>query len=254
MFAVVSDIHANLEAFQAVLDDIDAQGIERILCLGDLVGYGPDPVACVSLARRRCDVTLRGNHDLAVLQQPLGFNRAAREAVEWTRSQLKPRWRSGLEARANWRFLSRAPKRFEEGRFLFVHGSPRDPVTEYVEKKDTLDLGFGIGEKLQVILDLVKGLCFLGHTHAPGVIDGEGGWHAPADLPDGWPIGAMPAILNVGSVGQPRDGDPRACWVAVDAERARFRRAAYDVETTARKVERHTRLQTRIADRLRAGR
>lgn len=250
MFAVISDIHANLEAFEAVLADIEDRGAERILCLGDIVGYGPDPGPCLSLARQHCAVVLRGNHDMAVLTQALGFNPAAREAVNWTRAQVRPHLLSGWRTRANWRLLKKAPERHEEGDLLFVHGSPRDPVMEYVEEKDLADFGLGAAPKITEIMGLVSGLCFVGHTHTAGVVSPALDFRRPAALPEGWPRDRHPAIINVGSVGQPRDEDARACYVTVSPEAVQYHRVAYDVEKTVAKIRAVPELDQRFAERL----
>jgi diadenosine tetraphosphatase ApaH/serine/threonine PP2A family protein phosphatase len=254
VLAVLSDVHANREAFEAVLADCERLGAERIICLGDVVGYGPDPRACVRLARQRCAVTLQGNHDHAVVHQALGFNPVAREAIRWTRERLRPGLFAGLAARADWRFLERLPLRHEEGDLLFVHGSPRDPVAEYIQEEDLNDMGFGVGEKIKEIMDGVPGLCFAGHTHTPGVVSPDFTWLSPAELDDGWPRQRTPAVVNVGSVGQSRDGDTRACYVTVDESAVRFRRVAYDYEATVEKMAAIEELDERLARRLAAGR
>src|SRR4051812_25689677 len=135
MWAILSDIHSNLEALQAVLADIDglSRPVERFLCLGDTVGYGPNPLECLDLVRQRCDVVLLGNHDQAVLFDPDGFGAAAARAVFRTREQLE---KPGPESEARWIFLSQLPRTHAEGDMLFVHGSPRNPINEYVFPED----------------------------------------------------------------------------------------------------------------------
>ena len=135
--AFISDIHSNLEALKAVLADIDRKGYQEILCLGDIVGYGPDPRPCVDLVRKRCRFSLLGNHDEALIKGPWGFNQLARNAIEWTRKRMRPRfYRFGSQAR--WNFLAELPIQAEWRNYLLVHGSPRDPVHEYVMKTDVI--------------------------------------------------------------------------------------------------------------------
>jgi len=254
MFAIISDIHGNLEALEAVLADIDAQGAERIVCLGDVVGYGPNPAECVTRVRQRCQFVLKGNHDVAVVLEPLGFNQVARSAAIWSKKKLKPGWFSSRQTRQNWEFLSQLPEREQEGNFLFVHGSPRDPVMEYIEESDILDVGFGPSEKIQAIMGGIAGVCFVGHTHRPGVISVDYRFLKPAEIEGVWPLREERAIVNVGSVGQPRDGDKRACYVLVDAEAVRYRRVEYDVERTGAKIRAIGALHDILADRLLEGR
>lgn len=254
MYAVVSDIHANLAAWQAVLADIDRQGIGRIICLGDIVGYGPDPGACLTLARERCAFALKGNHDVAVLYEPLGFNQPARLAALWTKRQLEPRWFSLPTRRRNWEFLRRAPERWQEGTDLFVHGSPRDPVMEYIEEGDLADFSLVGGEKMQQIFAMFAGRCFVGHTHRPGIFTADLRFRKPAEIDQRWQEENVKAIINVGSVGQPRDGDPRACYVTVDGPCVRFHRVPYDVAETIRRIHAIPELDALLGDRLRDGR
>lgn len=257
-FAVISDIHANLAALRSVLLDIEGQGLDRILCLGDIVGYGPDPAECVQLVRQRCALCLKGNHDVAATTEPLGFNQAARQAALWTKKRLVPGWFSGPTRRANWQWILSLPDRHSEERRLFVHGSPRDPVMEYVEESDLFenDLTSGRPEpsaKIQHIFSYILGTCFIGHTHRPGVIDEAYAWHSPHALDFVW-RGAGKALINVGSVGQPRDGDPRASYVVVDGPEVRFRRVEYDIDETIEKIRGISWLHDQLAERLTEGR
>ena len=256
MRAVISDVHANLEALEAVLADIDEQKIEDVICLGDVVGYGPDPAACIDLVRRRCRVTVMGNQDAAVVGQAFGFHRLAREAIDWTREELKPGALSLPARRVRWKWLSELPARHEEEGLLFVHGSPRDPVMEYVEEGDTVDMGFGPSEKILEIFGELAGPCFIGHTHRPGVIGEDYQFRRPEDLPGGeWALApGLKCLVNVGSVGQPRDENASACYALVGAGAARFRRVTYDVAKTIAKMEKLARLDPRLRRRLEEGR
>lgn len=251
MIAIVSDIHGNLDALRAVLADIERQGITDIYCLGDVVGYGPNPCACVDLARS-FKVTLLGNHDQAALFDPEGFSGPAERAIFWTRQQLEevgPR----AERAARWEFLAGLPRTHRENGTQFVHGSPRSPLNEYVFPEDVAH-----GTKLERLFTLVERCCFQGHTHVPGVFesDGQGGviFLRSEELPQGYRVGARKVMVNVGSVGQPRDGDPRACYVVFDGATIRYRRVEYDIEATIKKMHAIAALDPFLSERLRQGR
>lgn len=250
MQAIISDIHSNAAAFEAVLDDIDDQAIEQIVCLGDVVGYGPDPVECVDRlaglrAAGRVPFVIRGNHEEGLLHEPLGFNRVAAAAILWTRGRLR---------RADQRFLAETVLAAFDGRSLYVHGSPREPTLEYLLPWDTHGLFGEMPLKIRDNLALVDSICFVGHTHMPGVIDRGGRFRTPAELGGAFRVADGPAIVNVGSVGQPRDGDPRASYATFDGERVVYRRVAYDVARTAGRIRAVADLDDRLADRVEAGR
>ena len=130
--ALISDIHGNYEALSAVLDHIESQGIKRIVCLGDIIGYGPDPIRCLDTVIERCELTILGNHDQATIFDPEGFNPVALRAIFWTRDQLEKTVDGVDKSNRRWDFIGELPRRHDEGRILFVHGSPRDPTNEYV--------------------------------------------------------------------------------------------------------------------------
>jgi diadenosine tetraphosphatase ApaH/serine/threonine PP2A family protein phosphatase len=254
MWAIASDIHSNLEAFRAVLDDIDGQGVERLILLGDLVGYGPDPVPCLELARQAGTTFVMGNHDEGALFDPVGYSPTAERAIYWTREQLD---RADGRADARWEFLGSLPKAHQEGDFLFVHGSPRDPLHEYVFPEDMYN-----ERKMGRIFPLIPRYCFVGHTHIASVFTEEPGGEPdrfnctmPEEFEeDSFRLDGRKALINVGSVGQPRDGNPRACYVLFDGQTVRYRRVWYDVETTARKIYAVPELDNFLGDRLREGR
>jgi diadenosine tetraphosphatase ApaH/serine/threonine PP2A family protein phosphatase len=253
MIAVLSDVHANLEALRAVLADLARRGATAVYCLGDVVGYGPDPRACLDLAMA-WRVVLLGNHDEAALLGPDGFGPAAERAALWTREQLaadEPD-RQARERRLD--FLAGLPRRREEGGLLFVHGSARDPLNEYVHPEDAYDHG-----KMGRLFARVGRCCFQGHTHVPGVFTecGPGGpcrFRGPEELGGRYRLGGCKALVNVGSVGQPRDGDWRACYALLEGDTVLFRRVEYDVEATVRKVRGCGGLGPRLGERLRKGR
>jgi diadenosine tetraphosphatase ApaH/serine/threonine PP2A family protein phosphatase len=234
MFAIISDIHANAEALEAVLADIRQRGIDRILCLGDVVGYGPDTLACLDLVRENCEITLCGNHDQAIMLEPTNFNLGAERASYWTRKRLEDEPDVDLR-NARWRFLGRLPIKHVEGNMLFVHASPRRPVNEYIFPDDV----FTNPTKIANIFERVEGVCFVGHTHVPGVFTPDPDFYEPEEFNYASDLGnGERRIFNVGSVGQPRDRDPRACYVVVDTEAntVQYVRVEYDNKATCEKV------------------
>jgi diadenosine tetraphosphatase ApaH/serine/threonine PP2A family protein phosphatase len=241
LVAVLSDIHGNRHAFEAALDDVARTDVEEVWCLGDLVGYGAEPDACVDLARERCDLVLCGNHDLAVIGDLSieDFSKNAAAAARWTMDALsedRKAWLRGLEPAAD-----------REGVGLY-HGSPRDPVWEYVLSGLLADL----------CLDAVRfRVVLVGHSHVAVHFDRADSGSARAirrhhgDTAD---LGVGEHLLNPGSVGQPRDGDPRAAWLLLDtdAATAQWRRTAYDL-AGAQAAIRAAGLPGALAERLEYG-
>ena len=235
--AVLSDVHSNLEALNAVIDHAHA---DRIAVLGDLVGYGADPQAVVERLREADAVLLAGNHDMAVTNRfDLGwFNSVAAEAVEWTRRHLDAETYgvlSGLE-----------PLLSEEGRVL-VHGSVRDPAAEYLHDAAGAEASFGAAP---------FDVGFYGHTHVPFAYSHDGSAVCALMPREGESMSLDPGLrylLNPGSVGQPRDGDARASYLIVEGEQATWLRVAYDVERAMEKI-RDAGLPGVLADRLAVGR
>jgi predicted phosphodiesterase len=239
--AVISDIHANRQAFEAVLDAIADSDASELWCLGDLVGYGADPDACVELAREHAAVCLAGNHDLAVIGElPLDeFSRGASLAAQWTQEVISSE---------NLAFLSGLNPTGREGPVGLYHASPRDPVWEYVLSALLAEL----------CLDAQRHrVCLIGHSHvALSFMRSEG------ELATGEPrregtrldISCGEWLLNPGSVGQPRDGDPRAAWLLLDLEglTASYRRTTYDVAGAGAAI-RAARLPHSLAERLEYG-
>lgn len=251
MQALVSDIHGNLEAAEAVLQDLQRIGLKEIICLGDIVGYGPNPGECVDLAGEFA-VTLAGNHEEAMQKGPLGFNTLAKESSLWTRKQLRrPFLGFGREKKARWDFLSTLPLRHSLDGNLYVHASPRDPTQEYILRSDTESLFGGVPEKLVDIFRYFEHICFVGHTHYPGIITDEFRFYSVSDFDGCWTLKrGRKLIVNVGSVGQPRDGDNRACYVIHDGDRLYFKRVPYQVEATVEKIKKIVHLNDRNGERL----
>ena len=239
--AIISDIHGNRQAFEAVLADIVEESVAEVWCLGDLVGYGADPDACVDLARDNTDVCLAGNHDLAVAGKIAldEFSPGAAIAVRWTQEVIAP---------ANRDFLAGLRPSGARAEIGLYHASPRDEVWEYVLSALLAELCFDAARHR---------LNLLGHSHV--ALSFERAEGAPAtgetrrgdseiDLRSGeW-------LLNPGSVGQPRDGDPRAAWLLLDTDRehASFRRCSYDIAGAAGAI-RAARLPDSLAERLEYG-
>lgn len=247
MRALISDIHGNLEALQAVLADIDQQGISEIYCLGDIVGYGPNPRECVDVVMERCAVTILGNHDQAALFDPEGFNAGAERAIFWTRNMLESDRPEMNERR--WEFLGELNRMKREENILFVHGSARNPLNEYVFPEDIYNQ-----RKMERIFALVDKYCFQGHTHIPGVFREDLSFLSPDEVDSTYELSDSKTLINVGSVGQPRDGDNRAAYVIINETSVSFRRVPYDFETTIAKIYPIPELDNFLGDRLRDGR
>jgi diadenosine tetraphosphatase ApaH/serine/threonine PP2A family protein phosphatase len=246
--AIVSDIHSNLEALNAVLADIAAEGISEIYCLGDIVGYGPNPCECIDVVMG-FNACVLGNHDQGALFDPEGFSAGAERAIFWTRSQLEARSDSPDQNRRRWDFLCELPRTVRENGLTFVHGSARNPLNEYVFPEDVHN-----PRKIDRIFGIVERCCFQGHTHVPGVFLDDGRFLRPDQISHVFRLGDQKAMINVGSVGQPRDGDPRSCYVILEDDSVRFRRVEYPFEETARKIYAIPELDNFLGDRLRDGR
>lgn len=244
--AIISDIHGNLEALKSVLADIRENNCEQVICLGDIIGYGPEPQACIDLAET-FDACILGNHDLAALFDPEGFSNAAESAILWTRAQVE----SGDTAencRRRLEFIAHLPRTRQEGNITFVHGSVRNPINEYVFPEDVYNR-----RKMEKLFSMVQHVCFQGHTHVPGIFTSEA-FLKPEDIDFQHELTDDKAMINVGSVGQPRDGDWRSCYVILDGSTVTFRRVDYDVDATAKKIHDIPDLDPFLGDRLRDGR
>jgi len=228
-YLVISDIHANLEALEAVL--AAAGECDGCLCLGDLIGYGPNPNECVERVLALPGLTcLVGNHDMAALGRidAAMFNGAARAAIEWTARILDPAVRTDL--------LSREPSARGQS-YAFAHGSPRDPVWEYLEEGRQGPPNFPLFD---------APTCFVGHTHVPRVFVQESERVSQSVVQIGKPGDVLQLhdgkrrIVNPGGVGQPRDGNPQAAYALLDAGSGEFtfRRVPYDIGLTQQKIQR----------------
>ena len=248
MKALISDIHGNLEALRAVLEDIAQHDVEATYCLGDTVGYGPNPRECLELVMD-CRITLLGNHDQAALFDPNNFNEKAERAILWTRAQLEAPAPNRAAMERRWEFLAEMPRTYREGDLLLVHGSPRNPINEYIFPEDIYN-----ERKMDALFRLVERYCFQGHTHVPGIFTQALEFYSPEDVGSVYPLDGHKLLCNVGSVGQPRDGDPRACYVLLDGDTIKYQRVEYDVEATIKKIYAVPELNKTLGDRLRHGR
>lgn len=243
-YAIISDIHSNLAAFQAVLNDIEVRGgVERIWCLGDVVGYGPDPKECIELLRQYEHICVAGNHDWAAIGKIDidDFNPEAAAASRWTGQQLGPQEVD---------YLASLPLIISEDDFTLAHGSPREPIWEYLVSIYDAKISFNYFQTK---------FCLVGHSHVPLVFESL----APAgdcvvyELPLNAPLnfGENRLIVNPGGVGQPRDGDPRASYVIYDGDRNLIwhYRVPYDIAITQQRMREYG-LPYRLAARLSYGR
>lgn len=255
-YAIISDIHSNQAALEVVLADIEQRGIEKVFCLGDVIGYGPDPEWCADQVRERCAVTIRGNHEEALFKGPARFNAVARDAIKFTRDRLRPRMLRGKHTSERWSWIEGLPEMHRHNRALLVHGSPNDPINEYVYQED---ITFGAKTKLRRIFNQTDMVTFCGHTHLPVVIsriDGALATFVPRGEESEFVYEMREDaqyIVNVGSVGQPRDRDSRSCYVEVDGTRIIYRRLEYDISATQAKIAKVSLLDEFLGLRLERG-
>ena len=242
MALLVSDVHSNLEAFQSVIEDAERQGgFDEIWSLGDLVGYGPDPAACVDLLRSSRHKAVAGNHDLAAVGSLSldRFNPYAAAANRWTAGQI---------TKEQSEYISGLPLQLEAGEFTLVHGSPRDPIWEYLTTEEAA---------IACFTHIDTYWCAVGHSHVPFICIPRADGAVFMAFPEGRSIQLddQALIVNPGSVGQPRDGDPRASYILYDesSQTLIHRRVAYDISRTQEKMRRND-LPDYLIDRLAVGR
>ena len=241
-YAIIADIHANLAAFKAVLDHIERRGgVEEIWCLGDVVGYGPDPCQCIELLRQYNHVCIAGNHDWAAIGKAAlsEFNPDAAVACRWTAQQLSP---EDIE------YLESLPEVIQKEDFTLVHGSPRQPIWEYL---------ISVGSAKENFAYFQSQFCLIGHSHMPMVFkyDETGTCSFSQFMPNiRLVLGKGRLIINPGGVGQPRDGDPRASYAIYDNETGMVRlyRVPYDIGITQTRMVKHN-LPIRLVARLSQG-
>lgn len=239
-YAIISDIHANLEALETSLKKIDESGVDHIICLGDVVGYNASPNECANLIREREIPTIMGNHDAVacLLEEPWGFNPVALAAALWTREQLSD---------VNLEWLQGLPGQIRTQHFLAVHGAPGDRDMYLFSWEDVIP-------HLPVMNDNGCSLCLFGHTHTPGIFSADGVYTVEED--GKFELGGGKAFfINPGSVGQPRDGDPRAAFGILDTDKNVYEqvRVSYPVEMAYSRVL-EAGLPPFLAERLTLGR
>jgi diadenosine tetraphosphatase ApaH/serine/threonine PP2A family protein phosphatase len=226
-FAILADIHSNLAAFEAVLGDADRKGgFDKIWCLGDVVGYGPDPHQCIERLRQFEPVCIAGNHDWAAIgkMDTSEFNPAAALAAQWTGQQLTDEDRD---------YLQNLPLTVKEGHFTLAHGSPREPIWEYLLSTEAAQDNFAYFE---------TAYCLVGHSHVPLIFELEDDKAAYREFGEGaLQLGEKRMIINPGGVGQPRDGDPRASYAIYDTDTGTVNhyRVEYDIPATQKKMAEH---------------
>jgi predicted phosphodiesterase len=251
---LISDVHANQEALEAVLREFDRQGVRDVWCLGDTLGYGPSPVECLTAIRERCALVLQGNHDYGIDRVPARFNHVAAEALQLHTEMLRD-WQA--RTAADWdpvAYLHGLPHSHRVGNITFVHSSPRDPLWEYLFVGEV----YHEPERLEGVFDFIERACFCGHTHFPGGVlrAHDGAYVSVPATKDGSNISlpvAWKAYVNIGSVGQPRDGDARAICAVLRDDCVFFHRVAYDYRKTMAKIAALPRIDPRCGERLAEG-
>ena len=223
-YGLISDIHGNLEALTVVINELEKRNVDEVLCLGDIIGYGPDPEECVDLVKRHANVILAGNHDYAAMGMLdiSYFNPHARRAIEWTAGQISDETR---------KFLKERPLMMVYDDFTIVHATPAEP-----EKWNYI---LSLEDAADNFAHFHNQVCFIGHSHVPVIIaKDEQGKISVRKGPEIHLQDNEKYIINIGSVGQPRDLDPRAAFAIFDTESKHYEllRVAYDVQTTQQKI------------------
>jgi predicted phosphodiesterase len=271
--AILSDLHANVPALEVALEDARRRGAERFVCLGDVIGYGAQPIPCLELVMSLCvagakdgartgadgaplalsdGLCLLGNHEYALLHSAEDFNPKARAALEWTREQLQSA-ADPERSMAYWDFLGSLEPMTTDTVAMYAHGSPRDPVREYMLPRDIHN-----SRKMAAnFACMTREVCFVGHSHVPAIYYENGNFYQPRGTEGPYDLGRLEknrAIVNVGSVGQPRDGDSRLSYVMFTGSELTFVRLEYDVEAAMNEIRAVPELPEFLADRLSLGR
>ena len=274
--ALISDLHSNRPAVAAAVADALDRGARRFVCLGDVIGYNASPCECLDEVMELCTerargvehpaggalepgLCLQGNHEAALLDGAPDFNANARAAIDWTREEINRAGGDRERSYAYWDFLGALQPMVAEGELLFAHGSPRDPVREYLLPRDARDPQ-KLGAMFAAMSEAAPAarLCFVGHSHVPGVFFEDGRYYRPKGTEGPYELSTEPhgprALVNVGSVGQPRDGDTRLSYALYDAGELTFVRLEYDVEAAQAAIRSVSALPEYLADRLGKGR
>lgn len=262
--AIVSDLHGNRQALEVALHDAQARGARRLVCLGDVVGYGARPADClervIGLTRGgqalvlggpplETGLCLLGNHEHALLDSAIDFNPRARAAIEWTRGEIHGHPR----ASELWNFVGGLAPSGEDVAAEYAHGSPRDPLREYVLPTDLHQPA----RMAAWFRAMRRPVCFVGHSHVPAVYYEDRRFFRPRGTEGPYRLGAsldLKVLVNVGSVGQPRDGDPRLSYVLFDGQNITFVRCDYDVAGAQADIRAVPALPESLAERLEVGR
>jgi diadenosine tetraphosphatase ApaH/serine/threonine PP2A family protein phosphatase len=269
--AILSDLHGNAPALETALADARRRGARRYVCLGDVIGYGARPRHNLDWVMRLCrsepdappefgalepGLCLQGNHEYALLNSAEDFNARARAAIEWTREELNRDDGEGADKErryAYWDFLAGLEPVAHDTLAMFAHGSPRDPVREYMLPRDITDEA-----KMRANWECMEQpVCFVGHSHVPAVYFEDRRLFRPKGSEGPYELGTsarLRAIVNVGSIGQPRDGDSRLSYVLFDGRAITFVRLEYDVERAMADIEAVPALPHYLAERLKVGR
>ncbi len=234
--AILSDIHGNLEALEAVLADAADHGADRFVCLGDNIGFGADIVACVDRVREVCAWSLMGDHEYNLREYLAGRlkpDRAAEDRLKWEADLLVPGRTPELADKRRWDWVRRLETQVWEGKLTYIHARPTDPVLGWIGAEEARSR-----QAMSADFEIIHSFAFHGHSHVPGIVL-EGGDCKAVVAPDvRFELSpTKKALIDVGSVGQPRDGHPEACYVLHEGMEVRFRRVSYDVEAAARKIE-----------------
>lgn len=246
-YAIISDIHANQEALLTVLQHIRKRGIKEIICLGDVVGYGPNPIECLELVMDICSICLKGNHDEGMVEGIYLFNPVARRALEWSRDMFSQTDHPAKDKM--WEYLANLPLIYTLDDYTFVHGSPLDPTCDYILPRNiAVDKA-----KFHEIFQTFDTILFSGHTHMPCVITESLEVFYLEQLGYKYQWQKQKVILNVGSVGQPRDEDPRACYLEVIDDMFFFHRIPYNFEAVCQQIFANEFLDNVLGERLRRG-
>lgn len=259
--AIISDLHGNWPALSVAIPDAIERGAQRFVCLGDVVGYGAKPRQCLQRVMDlisgeedglSAGLCLQGNHEYALLNSAEDFNPNARAAIDWTRDSIG-RDVERDKAYVYWDFLSELEPLRREHHVMYAHGSPRDPVREYLLPRDIRDEG-----KMKALFACMDPgqVCFVGHSHVPAIYYEDGRFYRPKTTEGPYDLGDLSearAIVNVGSVGQPRDGDRRLSYVLFDGQNVTFVRLEYDIEAAQSEIRSIPELPDYLADRLAIG-
>ncbi|MFC1582450.1 metallophosphoesterase family protein [Planctomycetota bacterium] len=252
--AILSDVHGNLEALTAVKAHMESLGpIDEIICIGDLVGYGPNPVECICLADEMSMKCTMGNHELGLFNSIDGYNKYAKRAAMWTRSTIKRSMKEPVVKK----FLKNLPEEIRTERVVYIHGSLKGSTSEYLIKRDDLfELRPEVKESMKINFDLIDEVGFTGHTHIPYIcnddfylVHPEWSNYEPYEI-----FWNTKTLVNVGSVGQPRDHDPRASYVTFDGHFITHHRVEYDIESVVNKIKEIPKIDDKLGGRLTRGR